>query len=420
MLPPWWSDRNLTMSESTQTPERWTPASGVDRELVLKELDAILASYHFRGSKRYPALLKYVVDAALDGHSRELKERTLGVEVFGRDPDYDTSADPVVRFSASEVRKRIAQYYHENGNGIPLQIELPLGSYVPEFQLRAPEEPETRTGFVGQRLTAAHRLLSESRHPYRAVVLGLAVLLLAAAVAGLYSYRKFTAPKLTVVDRLWDPFVNSPRSILIVVGTSHPIKLGPEPEDTSFIDHMTGPYHHVSVAMATALANIAGVLRQHGAAYEIKEDTEASLTDLRSRPLILIGATNNAWTMRLVNPMRFHFTPGPIAQILDAKNSQNSDWTIDFSKPYSSVAIDYAIVASYHDPTTEGPVMVIAGIGPYGTEAASAFVISPKYLQQIVEQMPAGWENKNLEMVLKSDVIDGKPGPPILISSNVW
>jgi hypothetical protein len=252
------------------------------------------------------------------------------------------------------------------------------------------------------------------------VAFGLVVLLLAAAVAGTYSYRKFTAPKLTVVDRLWGPLVNSPRPILIVVGTSHPIKLGPEPEDTSFIDHMTGPYHHVSVATATALANLAGVLRQHGAAYEIKEDTETSLTDLRSRPLILIGATNNAWTMRLVNPMRFHFTPGPMAQILDAKNPQNSDWIIDFSKPYSSVAIDYAIVASYHDPTTEGPVMVIAGIGPYGTEAASAFVISPEYLEQIVRQVPAGWENRNLEMVLKSDVIDGKPGPPVLVSSNVW
>src|ERR1035437_2209533 len=131
------------MSESTQSPELWAPASGADRELVLRELDAILASYHFRGSKRYPALLKYVVDAALDGHSGELKERTLGVEVFGRDPNYDTSADPVVRFSASEVRKRIAQYYHDNGKGSRLRIELPLGSYMPEFIPSPPASNDT-------------------------------------------------------------------------------------------------------------------------------------------------------------------------------------------------------------------------------------------------------------------------------------
>jgi hypothetical protein len=83
-------------------------------------------------------MLKYVVSAALEGHAGDLKERTLGVEVFGRDPDYDTNADPVVRFSASEVRKRIAQYYHDNEGSSSVQIELPLGSYVPDFVPRSP------------------------------------------------------------------------------------------------------------------------------------------------------------------------------------------------------------------------------------------------------------------------------------------
>ena len=113
------------------------PTTAEERELVLRELEAILSSYHFRGSKRYPALLQYVVDAALENRLGDLKERTLGVEVFGRDPGYDTNADPVVRVSAGEVRKRIAQYYHENGHASRVQIELPLGSYAPEFLLRA-------------------------------------------------------------------------------------------------------------------------------------------------------------------------------------------------------------------------------------------------------------------------------------------
>jgi hypothetical protein len=98
------------MATGSYSTEHWTPNSAEDRELVLKELDAILSSYHFRGSKRYPALLSYVVNAALDGRAGDLKERTLGIEVFDRDPAYDTSADTVVRFTAGEVRKRIAQY----------------------------------------------------------------------------------------------------------------------------------------------------------------------------------------------------------------------------------------------------------------------------------------------------------------------
>jgi hypothetical protein len=65
-------------------------------------------------------------------------------------------------------------------------------------------------------------------------------------------------------------------------------------------------------------------------------------------------------------------------------------------------------------------VLVVAGLGPYGTEAASAFVSAPEYMEQIVKQVPVGWENKNLEMVIKSEVIDGKAGPPVLVTSIVW
>jgi hypothetical protein len=409
------------MSQSVRSPEQWTPASEADRELVLRELEAMLTSHHFRGSKRYPALLKYVVDAALDGHSGDLKERTLGVEVFGRHPNYDTSADPVVRFSAGEVRKRIAQYYHENGNGSRLQIELPIGSYVPEFQLRASESQRMKAVSQFGRLSGAQGNATENRRHFHIALWSLvAMLLFAGGVFGAYKYRRTSVASVTPSDKLWAPFLNSTRSVLIVVGTSHPAKLKPETEETSFIDHMTGPYHHVSVASAIALAHLAGVLQEHGRTYEIKEDTEASLTDIRSRPLILVGATNNSWTMHLVGSLRFRFIKGPMAQIEDAKNPANYDWIVDFSKPYSSVSTDYAIVARFHDATTEGPVMVIAGLGPYGTQAASELVDSPQYLAAIARQLPAGWENKNLEMVLKSDVIGGKPGPPILASSTVW
>ena len=86
-------------------------------------------------SRRYPILLRFVVERALDGHSEPLKERTLGVEVFGREPDYDTNLDPVVRTTACEIRKRIAQYYHDASHETEIRIEFPAGTYVPEFRL---------------------------------------------------------------------------------------------------------------------------------------------------------------------------------------------------------------------------------------------------------------------------------------------
>ncbi|MGO9317849.1 MAG: hypothetical protein ACLPXT_11930 [Terracidiphilus sp.] len=409
------------MTGSAHPLGQWVPASEAERNLVLKELESMLASYHFQSSKRYPAMLRYIVDATLDGRSGDLKERTLGVEVFGRDPDYDTSADPVVRLSAGEVRKRIAQYYHENGGGPQVQIELPLGSYVPEFLLREPETPEAQPEPVIERPPSTGNHILAGRHRLVIGILSATVLVTALVAGGIYAYNKASAARDAVIDNFWGPMVKPVERVLIVVGTGNRAnQLNPEDETTSFGNHISGPTHRISLASATALANVAGVLHQHGVTQEIKEDKETSLTDIHSHRLILIGATNNPWTMRLVNSLRFRFLPGPMAQIQDTKNLQNTDWSIDFSKPNSSVSTDYAIVARYYDPTTEGPVMVIAGIGPYGTEAASAFAVTPQYLEQIAKQLPAGWENRNLEMVLKTEVIDGKAGPPLLVSSEVW
>jgi len=109
-----------------------------------------------------------------------------------------------------------------------------------------------------------------------------------------------------------------------------------------------------------------------------------------------------------------------MARVQDASNPGNADWLIDFSKPFPSINTDYGIVARFHDKTTDGPIMIVAGIGPYGTEAASEFVSSPQYLAENLKKLPAGWESGNLEMVIKTNVIDGKAGPPELIAATVF
>ena len=115
----------------------WQPTTSEDKEAVRSELQTIAASPHFCNSKRYPALLSYIVECTLAGRADELKERTLGVEVFQRQSDFDTHADTVVRYTAGEVRKRLSLYYHERewdaDSGSRIQISLPTGSYVPEF-----------------------------------------------------------------------------------------------------------------------------------------------------------------------------------------------------------------------------------------------------------------------------------------------
>src|SRR5579864_6681105 len=116
------------------------PANEDDRLEIRNQLERILAHPQFQNSRRYPALLRYVVEKTLEGNGASLKERTIGIEVFGREPNYDTNLDHTVRTSAGEVRKRLAQYYVESDREGEIRIDLPAGSYVPQFRHRRQEK----------------------------------------------------------------------------------------------------------------------------------------------------------------------------------------------------------------------------------------------------------------------------------------
>ena len=88
--------------------------------------------------------MRYVVEAYLENHTDRVKERTIGIEVFQRDPDYDTNQDSVVRTTAAEIRKKLAQYYLEPGHDNEIRVLLPQGSYLPEFRLPPAVPPRHR------------------------------------------------------------------------------------------------------------------------------------------------------------------------------------------------------------------------------------------------------------------------------------
>jgi hypothetical protein len=135
--------------------------AGLDESLqraARGELDRVLESVSFRTSKRCREFLGYVVEHTISGPSGALKERSIGVELFQLPQDFDTGQHTVVRVTANEVRKRLAQYYlAENGSYHPVRIELPPGSYSAEFrwETAAPETPvPARPGWLTGRVIA--------------------------------------------------------------------------------------------------------------------------------------------------------------------------------------------------------------------------------------------------------------------------
>lgn len=113
--------------------EKPAKLSAKKAEAVRSALESVISSPAFAGSKRCQDFLRLVVVRTLEGDLDSLRERQIGVEMFGRPADYDTSNDAVVRVRATEVRKRLALFYGEVSPTPQVRFELPPGSYVPEF-----------------------------------------------------------------------------------------------------------------------------------------------------------------------------------------------------------------------------------------------------------------------------------------------
>ena len=116
----------IRMHESPWSPEKCAA--------VWREADRILADPFFKKSRRCVTLFRRLIEHALEGGDEDgIKERTLGIEVFGREADYDTNTDPIVRMTANEIRKRLAQYYQSTSLLHEVQISLLPGNYLLRF-----------------------------------------------------------------------------------------------------------------------------------------------------------------------------------------------------------------------------------------------------------------------------------------------
>jgi hypothetical protein len=399
----------------------------LDRSAILAQLDRILANPSFKNSRRYPNLLRYVVEHTLDGRAGDLKERTLGIDVFGREPDYDTNLDPVVRTSAAEIRKRLAQYYQYPAHESELRIDLPLGSYAARFHSeKAVPAPLAHPALVTEPASAMEPPAVRRRTVSLAWIAVPAVLLALAAV-------KFW-PARSALDRLWSPVLESPDPALLCVGQRPFIafsetepkslpaaaKSAPGPQTTLYQLYYLGS-QNVAIADVITMARLAGLLQAEGKAYHIRAESSTTFEDLRDGPVVLIGAFNNDWSMRLMGPRRFSFErDGDTFWIKDAQNPSDRSHAANYTTPYLQVTEDYALISRVRDSVTERMMVLAGGLTGYGTLAASEFLTNPEYMEAIAAHAPANWAHKNLQILIATKVIAGKSGPPKTLMAHFW
>jgi TolB-like protein/tetratricopeptide (TPR) repeat protein len=130
-------------------------------DLILSEVDKIASSAAFRLAARQRSFLRHIVQETLEGRSGFLKEYSIGIAVFGRDPSFDPRHSSIVRTEARKLRARLAKYYGIEGKEDPVRIELPLGTYAPILTQSPvlPVAPSTSAGRARQGESRPLRIL---------------------------------------------------------------------------------------------------------------------------------------------------------------------------------------------------------------------------------------------------------------------
>lgn len=417
-------------------------SSLISEQAVRDQLDRLLAHPLFSNSKRYPKMLAYVVDQTLRGNASELKERSIGIEVFERSPAYDANADPVVRITAGEVRKRLTQYYYDSTHDGELVLELPTGSYVPVFHPPEPAttlEPAPQSDLVIAEAPAelqpftpaAAATVRRSRVPRWIPWVLIPIVAAASGVAGLRVGSRVNAPPPpTSIDRFWAPITagnNTATYCLgepaknLDVGAINSLDTPATPSQQQplyFRLHLSG---HLALADVITLTRTAAALETQHKAFRVVPASEARFAQLREGPIVLIGAFDNIWTLRITQKLRFGFdSKDGVALIVDRKSQKETTWATAWDLPYQKLSRDYAIVARIHDSTTGQPVIIAAGISEEGTEAAGEILYNQVYLDKLLEKAPPNWEQMSMEAVIETQVIEGHPGPPQVQAVEFW
>lgn len=415
----------------------------VDASAVRRELDRIASSSVFRGSKRSQSFLQYVVSKTLEGDGNTLKERTLAIEVFGRGESDDLAEDSIVRVAAREVRKRLAQYYIDDGAHDSIRIELPPGSYVPCFHQQSsgheltsvPERPAIgmKMATIGQ----AWKFAAPVARRWRVLsVLGLALL----AVTGLDMWQARRSAAQPFVT-FWNPLFTRPSKPVILI--AHPIVYQPSNRagqlDRDINGEGTSPAQrviHVPEKMldgsdyvpamdqfvgfgdAEAALQVSSLLQEHHVKAAVRLASRVDFYDLRRAGAVLIGAYTNRWVMELTKNMRFHFGYRSGEPCLEDA-SRGCRWTLSKTDNGRS-SEDYVLISRLPHPQTGGFVLIIAGLNTYGTEESGHIVSDADALTPMLRRLPPHWTDRNLEIVLHVSVIGDEPAQSEVVAVHTW
>ena len=384
----------------------------------------VAASSVFGKSNRLRELFLFLCHRKPNEPGGPIHEQDIGVGVFDRRPDYDTTQDAIVRVQVSQLRKRLDQYFASEGRDEPLIIEFPKGSYTPLFRSRMPESPANRPPeSPGPHLR--WRWLRVAGYPALAV----AGVLLVAALFNPWALRTAARPT-REVDRLWSQMFDNGRPTSIVVSDAiiglfedaiqHQLSLNEyrdkaferlmnerlrDPAERNRWKDLNGSYFtHLSDGRLAATFSVLNA--SHRLPTEIMFARDFTVAYLQSHNLILVGTRRtNPWVDLFEDQLNFRsgFIEGPKMVAYFDNHSPLPGEAARYAVQWSSQG--FCRVVYLPTPNRAGSVLLISGTDMPSSEAGGQFVSTERWIQSLSAALGLSHESRfpYFEVLLKVD-----------------
>ena len=429
------------------------------RTALRKHLQDVLEGPTFKSSPRCGQFLRYVVEQTIAGNRDSLKERLVGVELFGRSPSYDTGDDAIVRVTASDVRRRLQQYYGTYGLDADFRISLPQGSYVPEiaWTTHAPiETPSPITAIGGETAkeekeavpelqeqkpalgAATGRDAGEKISPATRVWLtvGLALtianIVFACSIFWIHHSTVASSPRSNFP---WSAFFASSRPTHLITSDPNvetvqdicnrpitvsdyanrnyiPDAAGLPPELLQSCRLILSANNASSVDPGIA-ARIGAVAQQAAIVFNVRSARDIELKDLKTDDnYIFLGSPrSDPWAALFNDQLDFRFVYDKALNQEFIRNVHPREHELSQYVPTAlggGTGKSYAIVAFLPNLDEDGHVLLLAGADAEGTEAAGKFVADIPRLASALHSCVSDSQLR-FELLLQLDTMAGSP-----------
>lgn len=382
-----------------------------------EEVQRVLHSAQFRRAPKLQRFLSLICEYHFTNRSRDINEFLIATEAFGKGATFDPSHDSLVRVQAREARRRLREYYQNEGKDSRLILDIPIGSYAPVFtqthgatQLRRVNSPRIAWVMLSVTALVCAALLFSADRQRR--------IWIAASASSVPPQAAAVSAPTPLVSRLWDRFLDSGTATVLVVSNpdvgecseTQPavVKISSAPKETPCPDEYTG------MGEAVAINLISNLFEARKKTLIVKQSRMVNEDDVKRYNLVLLGGRLvNNWTLRLGADLTLTPDARGIPRGLQARYQTASD-------PKTGELIsDRGLIAMRRHPSTGHWLLFLYGKHTQGTRGAVEGAMDERFLAGLHWPTAAQPVPDSFRILIGVTVRDGIPEGPVPVTMRV-